>query len=676
MKVRTKTEVAQKAQKEVLEFLLTSHPLDCPICDKGGECPLQNLTLTHGPGNTRFDYEDKQHLPKHYPLGELIYLDKERCIQCGRCVRFQDEIADDRVIGFYQRGRSIQIETLSEPGFDSKFSGNTTDICPVGALTTKDFRFRARPWETTPVPSVCTHCAVGCNITLSTRRSAKGGGDWEILRVMPRQNEDVNEIWICDKGRFGHHFASSKDRLQKPFIRKNGQLVEATWGEALSLIAERIKAANGNVAGLMGDRVANEDAYLFGKLFRDGAKSTRVSANPIAFGVDLAQRYGVGVGTNLGALGKGDVVLIVAGDVEETAPIYMLRLKAAAQRGAKLIVANARPTKMDRYAASIVRYAAGADAQTVYALLNEANPGSKVADQAKKFASKDASIQAAGKIIAEAQNLIVMFGDERTAQDNALAQACANLVVATGHIGKANNGLLPLWAHANTQGVYDMLSATGATGGKLDGAKVLYVVAADPIGDGAALPKADFTIVQELFLTATAKQADVVLPALSWAERDGTLTNAERRVQRFYKAIPPQAQARADWEVFSQVAERLGLNWKYFTPETVMEEIAATVPAYAGLTYAALAVTREEWPPVGSNDLYFGGTAYDNRGGIGAQAKSLVELDGQSSVNWIEPTAQSGALKVRQLNRHGTLIDQSAVYQVRLAEAESSAVKA
>nr|MBP7686797.1 molybdopterin-dependent oxidoreductase [Thermoflexales bacterium] len=302
--------------------------------------------------------------------------------------------------------------------------------------------------------------------------------------------------------------------------------------------------------------------------------------------------------------------------------------------------------------------------------------GSGIGDQVKKFASKDASIQAAGKIIAEAQNLIVMFGDERTVQDNALAQACANLVVATGHIGKANNGLLPLWAHANTQGVYDMLSATGATGGKFDGAKVLYVVAADPIGDGVALPKADFTIVQELFLTATAKQADVVLPALSWAERDGTLINAERRVQRFYKAIPPQAQARADWEVFSQVAERLGLNWKYFTPETVMEEIAATVPAYAGLTYAALAVTREEWPPVGSNDLYFGGTAYDNRGGIGAQAKSLVELDGQSVVKWIEPSAQSSALKVRQLNRHGTLIDQSAVYQVRLAEAESSAVKA
>ena len=179
MRVVTQNDVVKRAQKDVLEFLLTSHPLDCPICDKGGECPLQNLTLDFGPGLSRFDYADKQHLDKHHPLGELIFLDRERCIQCARCIRFQDEIADDRVLGFYERGRQMQIETMSTPGFDSKFSGNTTDICPVGALTTKDFRFRARPWEMTNVPSICTHCAVGCNISLGTRRSAKGGGDWD-----------------------------------------------------------------------------------------------------------------------------------------------------------------------------------------------------------------------------------------------------------------------------------------------------------------------------------------------------------------------------------------------------------------------------------------------------------------------------------------------------------------
>ena len=412
MHVITQSEAVKHAQKDVLEFLLTSHPLDCPICDKGGECPLQNLTLAHGPGVTRFDYADKQHLAKHYPLGALIFLDKERCIQCARCIRFQDEIADDHVLGFYERGRQMQIETLSTPGFASKFSGNTTDICPVGALTTKDFRFRARPWEMTNVPSICTHCAVGCNLSLGTRRSAKGGGDWEILRVMPRQNEAVNEIWICDKGRFGHHYARSTERLQKPLIKKNGQLVEATWAEAISLVADRFRAANGKVAGFIGDRVSNEDAWLLGRLLREGFGSTQIAQRPHAAGLDLAQRYGVGVGTNLGSLGQGAVVLIVAADVEETAPVYMLRLKAAAGRGAKLIVANVRETKLDRYATVSIRYQPGAEAQTVYSLLNEVDQGSGIRDQVAKFASNDAAIKAAGQLIGAAQNLIVMFGDE------------------------------------------------------------------------------------------------------------------------------------------------------------------------------------------------------------------------------------------------------------------------
>jgi NADH-quinone oxidoreductase subunit G len=673
MHVITKNDLVKRAQKDILEFLLTSHPLDCPICDKGGECPLQNLTLAHGPGVTRFDYADKQHLAKHYPLGELIFLDKERCIQCARCIRFQDEIADDHVLGFYERGRKMQIETMSTPGFDSKFSGNTTDICPVGALTTKDFRFRARPWEITNVPSICTHCAVGCNLSLGTRRSAKGGGDWEILRVMPRQNEAVNEIWICDKGRFGHHYARSKERVQKPLIKKDGQLVEATWDEVVSLIADRFRAANGKVAGMIGDRVSNEDAWLFGKLFREGFNSKQIVNRPHAAGLDLAQRYGVGVGTSLGALGKGDVVLIVAADVEETAPVTMLRLKAAAERGAKLIVANTRETKMDRYAAISIRYQPGTESQTVYGLLASINnQQSTISNQVAKFASDDGQIKNASKLIAEAQNLIVIFGDERQTSDASLAQACANLVVATGHIGKANNGLLPLWPHNNTQGVYDMLSAQGMAWSPDGEAKALYIVGTDPIGEGQSLPKADFVVVQELFLTETAKQADVVLPALSWAERDGTFTNAERRVQRYYKALPPTGQAKADWEIFRSVAEKFGLKWSFFSAESVMNDIVAKVPAYAGLEYTKLAETKEEWPPVGtSNDLYFGGTAYDNRGGVGAQAKSLFEIDGRSELKWIEPPAPGDQpIEPRRLNRHGTLIDQSSVYEVRLHEAE------
>ena len=204
----------KEARKEVVEFLLTSHPLDCPVCDKGGECPLQNLTMAHGTSDSRFLFDEKSHAKKQVPLGDLIYLDRERCIQCGRCVRFQKDIAGDPVLGFYNRGRKLEIMTCSEPGFDSIFSGNTTDICPVGALTTADFRFGARPWEMNNAASLCNHCPVGCNTTINVRREAKSGGDVVIKRIMPRQNEGVNEIWMCDKGRFAYHFADSPDRLK------------------------------------------------------------------------------------------------------------------------------------------------------------------------------------------------------------------------------------------------------------------------------------------------------------------------------------------------------------------------------------------------------------------------------------------------------------------------------
>jgi NADH-quinone oxidoreductase subunit G len=209
MAVRTSTQQVADAREDILEFLLTSHPLDCPICDKGGECPLQNLTMGYGPGVSRFDYEAKQRNDKHVPLGDLIFLDRERCIQCGRCVRFQDDVAGDPVLQFHERGRHMEIVTFSDPPFDSYFSGNTTDICPVGALTTADFRFKARPWELAGTQSVCAHCPVGCNITLNTRLETRTGG-YEIKRVMPRQNEQVNEIWMCDKGRFVHHFTRAE----------------------------------------------------------------------------------------------------------------------------------------------------------------------------------------------------------------------------------------------------------------------------------------------------------------------------------------------------------------------------------------------------------------------------------------------------------------------------------
>ena len=693
MAVRTNTPVVKDAQRAVLEFLLTSHPLDCPICDKGGECPLQNQTLAFGPGQTRFEYSEKQHLDKRVPLGDLIILDRERCIQCARCIRFQDEIADDHVLGFYQRGRMMEITTFSEPPFDSYFSGNTTDICPVGALTTRDFHFRARPWEMKNVPSICNHCAVGCNLTLGTRRSARHGGGWEILRVMPRQNEQVNEIWICDKGRFGHHHATSPERLSGPMIRDaSGVLQPVTWDDALSLVAGHLKAADERVLGLVGDRLANEDVYLFARLFREGLGSQNVEVRPRVAGHAVATPYGVATGTNLGTLGLGAAIFVIAGDVEQEAPVWFLRIRGAIKRGVTLVLANGRATKLDRYTTGL-RYRYGTETHLVLGLLNvilaenlvkpdvaakidgldslRSQVASRIPAQVAELTGvpEDSLINAA-RTLANATDAVFIFGREGVADGEALAQAIANLAIVTGHVARPNNGLLRLLPHNNSQGAAD-LSPLSTLDAPLSTVKTVYVVGTDPVGDGEALPKDAFVIVQELFMTETARRADVVLPVVSFSERDGTYTSAERRVQRFDAALPVTVDARADWEIFWDVGRRMGMSWHYSTAEQVMENLARSVPAYAGMTYTRLAETQPQWPPVGANDLYFGGTAYDNRGGLGAQYAAECETMERFAVKWIEPPAPPAkrgdiiAVPVRRLYHRGTLIAQSHVLDPR-----------
>ena len=427
MVVHTQTDGVTAARKDILEFLLTSHPLDCPICDKGGECPLQNLTMRHGPGNSRFLFDEKQHLAKNVPLGDLIYLDRERCIQCARCVRFQSEVVDEPVIGFYNRGRKLEIMSNSTPGFDSFFSGNTTDICPVGALTTADFRFGARPWELKSAASVCTHCPVGCNLTINVRREAKTGGDMAIKRIMPRQNENVNEIWICDKGRMGYHYAESNERLTTPLVRKGTDLVPVSWDEALDLAAERIRCT-GQLVTLAGGRLSNEDLFNLGQVtqFAHG----RTLLYTYMGGGDLTARYGLAEGSNLGTLGKGDAVLVIASDLHQEAPIWWLRLKQAAKRGAELIVLNPRETRLDKYAAHVVRYPYGQEVETLSAFL----PGAEVPE----------ALQAVVSAFQAAENAIVFYGSEGLGLDGSqvVAQTAASLIYSRGKVGQPNNGLV------------------------------------------------------------------------------------------------------------------------------------------------------------------------------------------------------------------------------------------
>lgn len=697
MVVRTQTQKVTEARDDIVEFLLTSHPLDCPVCDKGGECPLQNLTIRFGPGKSRFIYEDKLHLAKNVPLGDLIYLDRERCIQCARCTRFQSEIVDDPVIALHNRGRKLEIVTMSEPGFDSYWSGNTTDICPVGALTTADFRFGARPWELTPVASICTHCPVGCNTTLSTRQEARSGGRTVIKRILSRQNEYVNEIWLCDKGRFAHHYADAPQRLTKPLIREDGQLVEASWEEALDLVAGRLQMNKTSAAGLASGRLSNEDLFLFQKLFRQGLKNSNVDLvdNRLAGG-DVVSQIGLASGSNLGDLGPGDAILVVASDLHEEAPVWWLRVKQAAQRGANLVVLNLRKTRLDKYAAHAIHYQPGEALATVRQLSIAAKVDTDQTDGDPLNIAADALI--------EAENLVIFYGSEGLtfAETDSLARQLGNLLLlkqgngeqGSYHAGRPNNGLVPVWPRANSQGAWDMgvrpdfapgyehleepgLEAgaiyEGINNGKI---KALYLAGADPIGDGQLKDRGqlDFLVVQELFMTESAQVADVVLPAQSWAEREGTYTSGERRVQRFYPAIPPVGRSRPDWQILALVGERTGLGKPPFAASLAFREIAEQVPQYADMNYRLLAWSEEQWPLVGEGDLYYGGTAHRNDYGLGLQWPVAAE---QSNVERFDvPDISAGEsdglviVGTTALYTQGLLLNQSEILKPRVSKAE------
>jgi NADH-quinone oxidoreductase subunit G len=626
--LRTTTQQVTDARRNVIEFLLTSHPLDCPICDKGGECPLQNQTMDYGPGASRMNFADKKKLDKHVPLGDLIFLDEERCIQCGRCVRYQSEVVGDDVLAFHERGRDLQIITNSDPGFDTYFSGNTTDICPVGALTTADFRFGARPWEMNSTPTICPHCPVGCNMTANTRLDRDFGGKVMIKRMMARQNEQVNEIWLCDKGRFGHHFSRSSERLLEPMVRNaSGSARREAWSDAAAAAARLIQEANGSVAVLAGPQVTNEDAYALRQIAGNGRLGMWP---PTHTGHDLVAQVGVSAGSNLSALGKGDAILIIASDLEEEAPVWRHRVKVAHDRGVFVAVANARSTRMNDFADAHLTYAPGQAAQALADL-----------------AAHDAAL--AGKL-SGAGNLIVFAGAEGLTLEGsrALMQAAANLLISTGHTGRANNGLIGVFPGANAMGLHYLgYSAEAAHDIISNPPRVLILAQADVAADdptaAAWLGKVESIISFSLFADAATAKAKVALPVQSFAERDGSYTNGERRVQRFYTAQGPMGEAAPLWQAAQRIGEKLGVGKARLSAAQVMGDIAASVPAFAGCRYPELAKVAEQFPLVGGDDLYYGGTQHKNTGGLGVQIASAADAGVAPAVGPVASAAAPAA---------------------------------
>ena len=578
MVVKTTSEKAKQGQNGMLEFLLTSHPLDCPVCDKGGECLLQDLTLAHGPDKSRFTFDEKHHAQKHVPLGDSIWLDRERCIQCGRCVRFQSDIAGEPVLDFDFRGRKTEIVTTSDPGFDSVFSGNTTDICPVGALTTDNFRFGARPWELDATASICAECPVGCNTVLNTRREARSGGKIVVKRVMPRQNEQVNETWICDKGRFAEFNIDA--RVTEPFI---GNEV-SEWNDTLALAAEKLGAAKADSIFLADGSLPNEDLYSM-KALADAVGGKALLYSQTGGGA-LTTKFGMAPGAGFGQMGAETAILVVAADLYEAAPIWWLRVKQAADRGATLIVATQAETRLDKFANAVVRYEAGG---AVNAL------GSAEI--------KDA--------FAKAENTIILFGNEGMdlAASQELAEACADML-------PKKQGLIGVWADANTQGAWEIGYEPVANLATTLKGKTVYVAGADALVT-AAIEAADFVIAQTASMTEASQKADVLVPFQTISERDGTFTSGERRVQRFYAAVPPIGESLPGFVITAQIAEKMGVTLEGVSAAVVFENLAEKVAGFAGLNYEKLAEVSEQWPSIG-------GTCYENKQGLGAQLPMTV----------------------------------------------------
>ncbi|MEP0761406.1 MAG: molybdopterin-dependent oxidoreductase [Chloroflexota bacterium] len=556
----------------------------------------------------------------------------------------------DDVLAFHERGRRLQIITVSDPPFDTKFSGNTTDICPVGALTTADFRFGARPWEMDEVPSLCPHCPVGCNISASTRLDRDFGGRKMIKRIMPRQNEAVNEIWICDKGRFGHHHSRSEERLTQPMIRRDGEWVPVEWETAYGEIAAQLAHHGKETGFLAGTSLSNEDLWELRKLARLTHADCLLGVWPATMGgIEQVTQVGVGVGTRLQDLGPHSAILVIASDLDEEAPIWWLQVKQAADRGAKVVVANGRATKLDRYATVALHYPYGEavavlNSFAVMARRSNAIDEAFVAARAEGLAEFEASLKGtrdpkpyaeAAQALLGAKDLVVFVGGEGVTpeQHGELMQAAANLLIITGHAGRANNGLIPVWPGANMQGALDMGFGPQATRDLIARRPAVWVIAeADPVAEDArmaeVLTSAEFVVLATQFRTPTAERAHVLLPVQSFAEREGTSTNGMRRVQRFYMAQTPLEGTLPAWKVFAHVSAHLPGGAKpRIAPGLVMRDITQHVLRYAEMSYPNLAHVEPQFPLVGGEDLYYGGTAYANHGGLGVQWATNAEKE-------------------------------------------------
>ena len=569
--VRTETPQVKRAQEGMIELLLANHPLDCPVCDKGGECPLQDQAFSHGAGESRF-VEEKRHYEKPIAISELVFLDRERCILCDRCTRFADEVAGDPLISFTQRGNNTQVMTFPDEPFASYFSGNVVQICPVGALTAEPYRFKARPWDLEQRESTCTTCSVGCRTVVQSSRD-------ELLRYQGVDSDPVNWGWLCDRGRFNFQSVNSEDRLENPQTKSGDSFATTTWSSALDTISRTIRHATpGSVAILGGARGTNEDAFMWAQL----ADALGVTMRDAQLNDGLPASIFSYPQATIDAACSAATVILLAPDMKEELPVLHIRLRDAAEKKKiRIIEISARETGLTKHAWRSVRAESGASITAVQQLLTD---------------SAIAAQLASGPVV-------VVAGRANLAEDAAHTMAAVDAVLASVQ----NVSVLPVLRRGNVRGALSLGLAPhsgkdavaileASARGQVE---CLILLGADPMNDLAdadlarrGIAGAKFVVAIDTFLTQSAAHADIVLPAAAYGEKDGTTMNLEGRVTNVVQKITPRGTSRADWMIAVELGLLLGHDSDVTTLADVQKLMGKKIPGF-GTTTTSVAVKRD-----------------------------------------------------------------------------------
>jgi len=559
MTVDTESDTTKQAQEGILELLLANHPLDCPVCDKGGECPLQDQAFSHGPGESRY-VEEKRHYEKPIDISSLIMLDRERCVLCDRCTRFADEVAGDPLIHFVERGNATQVMTYPDEPFSSHFSGNTAQICPVGALTAKPYRFKARPWDLEQANSTCTSCSVGCEISVHSSRD-------RVLRYQGIDNDDVNWGWLCDRGRFNFESIHAEGRVTEPLIKTADGHQATSWNAAMSittkLLNEALTSAGASSIGVIGgSRGSNEDAWAWAQL----CTALGIERHDPQLGDGLpAALLGMPRAT-IREMASAATVVLLAPDLKEELPVLYLRLRDAVVNGSTRII-EFTPTGsgLTRHAWRSIRHSASDAGSVISATLADADV------QAQLSSGSVVVVAGRGNLATSADVEFAALQQLLTAVDGATVLPA----LRRGNVvGALQAGLAPTSAASDTTS-----TLTAAANGQIE---VLVLLGSDPLADFpdrdlavAALNGAGRVVSITGHMNASTVDADVVLPAAVMSEKAGSTTNLEGRVAPVAKKVNTPGVARADWMIAVELADRLGHDLGVSSVEGIFEQLTS-----------------------------------------------------------------------------------------------------